>query len=212
MRTDELVTLLGTHPPAPRSVFLKHLGGTLLLTLLFAVLSVAFGLGIRPDFNVLLDDPERVFKYGFLTMLVVANGVAWWRAGQPGKSIEGPVMFVMLFSGWLFILCARSFFVKDMPVLQAEVMNDGALWCVGVTLALAAVVSIVLMRIGKAMAPVDTKAYGYLTALFAASIGAFAFSLHCQQDTPLYLATWYGMAIAGFAALAGPLLAKKMRW
>ncbi|MBU6235836.1 MAG: DUF1109 family protein [Alphaproteobacteria bacterium] len=212
MHTDELINMLGSNPPEARGAFLRTARTAVFAMVIGAILAVAVTMGLRHDLANMLDDPHRVFKYGFLSILLIANGLAWWRCGQPGRNIEGPVMFVMLFSGWLLIMCVRAFYVTDMHVLVLQVMDKSAIYCVGVTTLIAAVVSVVLLHFGRGMAPPAGNTYGYVTALFAASIGAFAYGLHCPHDTPLYLATWYGMAITGFAAIAGPFLAKKLSW
>lgn len=213
MHTDDLVTLLGNNAPASRGDYLRSVRVALAATLIAAVVAVAFTLGLRSDFfGGLFDDPNRVFKYGFMAALVAANGLAWWRHGQPGRSIEGPIMFVLLFAGWLLILCVRSFYVTDFEVLKAAVISKTAFSCIGVTVSLAVAATVVLAKIGRAMAPEDVKSHAYLSALFAGSIGAFAYSLRCPNDQPLYIATWYGLAIAGYAFVAAPVLARKFSW
>jgi len=61
-------------------------------------------------------------------------------------------------------------------------------------------------------APSSPSATGACAGCLAASIGAFLYGLHCVDDSPLFLATWYTLAVLpviGLGALAGPHL---LRW
>lgn len=212
MRTDELIALLATQTPPPRGVYLRRVALTLLALVAVAVAVVAATLGLRADLVDLFANGNRAFKYAFTTTLLLASGLAWWRDGKGARGGTGPLMFVLLVCGWLLILSVKSAFLTDPAVLKATLFNRTAFYCVGVTSALALGASLILARLGRAMMPQDARTHGYLGALFAISIGLFAYALHCPADEPLYIATWYGLAVTAFTAAAGPVLARRAVW
>jgi hypothetical protein len=67
----------------------------------------------------------------------------------------------------------------------------------------------VLMRRG---APTQPGRTALAAGLAAAGLGAFVFAFHCSHDDPLYVAVWYGGAVAGIAGLARLVLPRLTRW
>jgi hypothetical protein len=213
MHTDELLSLLGSQAPESRGAYLRTVRLSLAGTLMAAILAIAFTLDLRGDLiSGFFNNPDRVFKYGFAFVMMVASGLAWWRHGQPGRSITGPLMFVALFCGWLLISCVRSFYMQDFDVLRMQVMDPTGRLCSMVIFGLGIPILFVLMRLNRAMAPVDARVHGYLTALFSSSIAMFAFSLHCAHDHPLYIAIWYGGAVVLAVAIEGRVAMRKAMW
>ena len=53
---------------------------------------------------------------------------------------------------------------------------------------------------------------GALAGLLAGGVGAARYAIHCTEDSPLFYATWYGIAIllaTGIGAVAGR---RVLRW
>lgn len=212
MHTDELIALLSNNTQQPRQSYLRQVRLALFLTLLAAIVVVDFTVHLRGDLGNIFNDFMMFNKYGFTFGMLVASGIAWWRSGQPNRSIQGPLMFIALFLGWQFIMCVQSFFVRDFAVLQAAVMNIDGKLCSMIVLGLSIPITYVLVRLNRALAPLDFKTHGYVTALFASSIAMFAFSLHCSHDEPLYMAVWYVGAVVLSVLVYGRVAARKAVW
>ena len=68
---------------------------------------------------------------------------------------------------------------------------------------------IVAMRHG---APARPGLSGAVAGLLAGAVAATFYAAHCVDDSPLFIAIWYGLAIAGLSA-AGAVAAKVwVRW
>ncbi|NBX66502.1 MAG: DUF1109 domain-containing protein [Proteobacteria bacterium] len=213
MHTDELLTLLSSQAPEARGDYLRTVRVVLATTLMVSILVIAVTIGLRTDLvSGFFSDPNRVFKYGFAAVMMVASGLAWWRSGQPGRSTTGPLMFVALFCGWLLILCVSSFYTHDFEVLRTQIMDPKGKLCSMIIFGLGVPILFVLMRLNRALAPVDVRMHGYLTALFSSSIAMFAFSLHCAHDHPLYIALWYAGTVVLAVAVEGRIAMRKARW
>lgn len=213
MHTDELLALLASQAPEDRGAYLRRVRFALTATLIAAILFIAATIGLRDDLIVaFFSDPNRVFKYGFSFVVMVASGLAWWRSGQPGRSTKGPLMFVALFCGWLLVACVSSIYGQNFDALRTQVMDPTGKLCSITIFGLGIPILYVLMRLNRAMAPVDTRAHGYLTALFSSSIAMFAFSLHCSHDHPLYIAIWYVGAVVLAVAVKGRVAMRRARW
>ncbi len=66
-----------------------------------------------------------------------------------------------------------------------------------------------LMRRGASVQPARTA---LAAGLAAAAFGAFVFAFHCPHNDALYVAVWYGGAVAGIAVLARLILPRLARW
>jgi hypothetical protein len=61
-------------------------------------------------------------------------------------------------------------------------------------------------------APASPAVTGALTGVSAGAIGAVVYMLRCNDDTPLFLATWYCLAI-GLVTVVGYLVGTRLyRW
>jgi hypothetical protein len=61
-------------------------------------------------------------------------------------------------------------------------------------------------------APADGHLAGAMAGLAAGSIGALFYATNCTDDSPLFVATWYSIAI-GIVVLIGTLIGHKvLRW
>ena len=61
-------------------------------------------------------------------------------------------------------------------------------------------------------APERPALAGAAAGLFAGAIGAAIYATHCPDDSPLFVAVWYPIAIAFMTALGAMLGARLLRW
>jgi hypothetical protein len=214
MNTNELITILSKNAPAPRRVYLRHMALSLLAALLCAIILIAYTIGLRPDLFELFSNHKQTFKYALTSVFLICSGFAWWRHGQAGRSIIYPLALITLFYILLITMAVISLIEINMDATKIKtlVFDATAFGCVGVTTALAAGISFVLLRLSQTQAPLNTRKHGYLSAFFAISMGIFAYTLHCPFDEPLYMVTWYTISLITFTLIAGPLLAHKQAW
>jgi hypothetical protein len=65
------------------------------------------------------------------------------------------------------------------------------------------------LRQGAPMSPAVT---GAAAGLLAGAVGGYGFSMHCMDDSPLFVAIWYTLAI-GLMALTGLMVGRYwLRW
>jgi hypothetical protein len=53
---------------------------------------------------------------------------------------------------------------------------------------------------------------GSVAGLLAGGIAAAVYAAHCDNDSPLFVATWYTLAIAGLALLGAIGASRFARW
>jgi hypothetical protein len=61
-------------------------------------------------------------------------------------------------------------------------------------------------------APTRPRLAGAVAGLLAGGIAATFYAAHCTDDSPLFVATWYSIAIAGLVALGAICGRRVARW
>jgi hypothetical protein len=206
MRTDDLIGRLATDNArrgiAPDRALLVALGlGTLVVAVLFWVL-----IGPRPDIATALTTWRFDYKF-VVTLAVAVSGFAVLRAaiypdGRPNSwlLLAGPVLLAIAVAVELWLLPSAGWAMAS--------TGKNALKCLtivpglGITpLALA----IIAIRQG---APVRPALAGFAAGLLAGGLAATFYAANCTDDSPLFVATWYPIAILSLGlvgAIAGKL-------
>ncbi len=61
-------------------------------------------------------------------------------------------------------------------------------------------------------APMRPGLAGMVAGLLAGGLGAALYAAHCPDDSPLFVATWYSLAIAIVMVIGGAVGHRILRW
>ncbi len=61
-------------------------------------------------------------------------------------------------------------------------------------------------------APTRPALAGSVAGLLAGGIAASVYAAHCDNDLPLFVATWYTLAVAGLAVVGATAASRFARW
>ncbi|MFN7027518.1 MAG: NrsF family protein [Pseudorhizobium sp.] len=208
MKTDELINML-----AQDSVVRFRLSHALGLAFVAAVL-LAAGLffatmGFRADIDTALNSLRFVFKLVLTMVLFVAAGNLMARIARPGARIlPWPVALLPV-----PVLVAGSVLAELAAVPSGEwiarMIGHNAYECLSLIplLSVGPLAAFILaLRQG---APENPGLAGAAAGLAAGGIAALFYAANCTDDSPLFVALWYTLAI-GIVAGAGYLAGR--RW
>ena len=212
MKTDDLISALAADetPPAPtprRMLWLAVAGGALAAGIAFFVL-----LGPRPDFMQAIETVRFAFKFVVSLALAASAFVALRRAMRPEMGAQ-PLHAVLLVAPALLI-AALVLEILAVPTAHwaARWIGYNWLYCMSfipiLSLAPLALLFFALHR-GASTTPVRT---GAIAGLLAGGIGAVFYAAHCTDDSPLFVATWYTIAIGFMTGLGALCGARLLRW
>ena len=212
MRTDDLVrTLVADHAtreaPLGRALAIALVPGLALATALFVLM-----LGPRDDFATVASDPRFVFKFVVTLTLAASAAALVLRLACPGVETRfsklalaaGPALLALGVlvelalvpsSAWTTKLIGRNAIVclTYIPLLSAPLL----------------VAALIALRHGAPMRPGFA---GAVAGLLAGGLGATLYASHCIDDSPLFVATWYTLAIAGVTLIGSLAGARWLRW
>lgn len=212
MKTGELIRALAadsmTRPVPLRRVFAAALipGVAIAFCLFLAVL------GPRPYLLALLGEPRVLFKLCLPALLALLSGPLVLRLVKPGAAVR----FVLVILTIVPLLMAAASFAELFAVPSAywgeKLMGYNAIGCFLSILMLAMAPLAALLLALRQGAPEHPVYAGAAAGVLAGAIGAAIFAPHCPNDSPLFVAAWYSLAIGVVTALGAVAGARLLRW
>jgi hypothetical protein len=212
MKTDDLIHALAADHAARGASLGLRIGGAAFLG--FAVAAVLFAaiLGPRPDFASALGEPRFVFKFVVTLLLAASSFGLGLQLVRPGGSTKP----------WALALAAVALLLGLAVVIELSTLPPGSwrdqligsnsLLCLASVPLLALPVLLTTLAILRRGAPVRPAVTGAVAGLFAAGLGAALYAAHCIDDSPLFVAAWYSLAIAIVAAVGALAGWRALRW
>ena len=210
MKTDQLVDALvadgGAASPIARLLLLALAAGVALSLVVFFLT-----LGIRPDIGPALETWRFDLKIvTALLGLVLAFGVCrdCARPDMPPHPLRRMLPLLAL----IVLAVAVELVLVPEAAWRQRLIGSNSLICLPMvpilSLAPLAVVLWMLRRAAPASPVLAGAAAGFMAALSGATLYAF----HCFDDSPLFVATWYSLAVLGMTAVGAWLGPKLLRW
>ncbi len=211
MKTEELIRVLawdGAHPVQPihRSLLWALVLGAALSATLFAIV-----LHPRPDIGAVILTPRFLFKLVAMLALAVTSGALLAEAARPLPRFRGKsallVAPVLLLAGVVVEL-----FITDTQTWRAHLVGRNAAHCLSLIPLFALAPAACLFFILKRGAPARPALTGAVAGLVSAGVGAMLYALSCPDDSPLFVATWYSIAIAIVTLVSSYAGSRALRW
>jgi hypothetical protein len=212
VKTGDLIRALAAdsevHPMPPgRALALALIPGVAIaLGLLLAIL------GLRPHLLTLVGEPRLLFKLCLTFLLVALSGPLVLRLVRPGAGVRRAALMLAIAPA----LLAAAILAELLAVPAAEwgqrLVGTNAMFCLKTIPFLAATPLVAVLLALRQGAPEHPALAGAAAGLFAGAIGAAFYATHCPDDSPLFVAAWYTLAITfvvGTGAAAGRRL---LRW
>lgn len=212
MKTDELIEALVADLPrrvwAPgRVLLLATLASVVAATLIFIAT-----IGVRPDLSAALTSPRFLFKFA-VTVTVAASAFALVRRSfYPDTSSHLP--FPLLLTGPALLALGVGAELWSLDPAGWGMAATGKNWflCLTVIPALGLIPLGLLIAALRQGAPSQPGLAGLCAGVLAGGIAATLYAANCTDDSPLFVATWYPIAIGTLALLGGALGHWFARW
>lgn len=211
MKTEELIRVLaadGSRPVVPvtrtlwRALCLGVLASTALLLLL---------LHPRADIPRAIFTLRFDFKLIFALLVIIAAMLLLRETARPFTPerwrwplVSGPLL---LLTGVVVELCTQ-------PATAWGVLLVGhnAVHCLSLIPMLSLPLAICLLVAMRRAAPMKPIVAGAAAGLVAGGVGSMLYALTCPDDSPLFVATWYSIAITIVTSGAGWVGKRLLRW
>ena len=212
MDTDQLIRTLA----ADNSHHARPVGFVLALALLAAapvsLLMFVTELGVRPDVMSAMHNPFFNLKFAITLALASAAITVALHLSRPEASLRGWLWLLMIPVGLLVAgISGEMMMPQRLPMMVRLVGNNSKVCMTAVPLmALPLLVAALIgLRHGAPTRPAIT---GAMAGLLSAGLAATLYASHCEDDSPLFVATWYTIATAMVTAVGALLGSRVLRF
>lgn len=211
MRTDDLIRLLKEDAPVR-----SRLGTALKLAVLtgfgVSALLLLSTLGLRPDLVTKIETMRVAFKIVETLCLALISLRLVFLVGRPGVSLKGALLSLLLPLCMLVAAVAAELSVLPRQDWLPSLIGTYPQFCMFFVPLFSTVPFVALMIALKQSAPENPTVAGAVAGLAAGGIGAAIYAWHCPDDSPLFLATWYILAIALVSLIGSAIGSRLLRW
>ncbi|NEI05339.1 DUF1109 family protein [Rhizobium leguminosarum] len=201
MKTDDLIDLLAEDAPV-RLRLSRALGAALAISVPLSAAILVATIGIRPDLGEALQTARVIFKIAVTLMLAVTASRLVFNVGKPGVALW-PYLTALLIPLCLLVLgVVAELFVLPSSLWEESMVGHYANYCLFFIPLLSLAPFVVLLWALRGGAPEKPGFAGAAAGLAAGGLGAAIYAWHCPDDSPLFVACWYIIAIA-FVTLCG---------
>jgi hypothetical protein len=213
MKTDDLIKALvadnpTVEPPVSRTLMLTMLAGATVAAILFAVM-----MGPRSDFAwSIVNSPRFIFKFVLTLGLAVPAYFIVQRMARPDATAGRTIWLLALVPLLLAVGVLVEMYVLPADHWPVYMIGTNSKFCVSfIPLFSLAPLAGALLALRRG-APANPTAAGAFAGLLAAGIGATLYGSHCIDDSPLFIAVWYTIAVATVTGLGAFLGSRVLRW
>jgi hypothetical protein len=212
MKTDDLIRAIAEDatpagPRPQRRLALALAGAVAAAAILFWIL-----LGPRANALVSLAEPRFVLKF-FVTIGLAAAAIGLvLRMIRPGAAPGAWRSAIMLAPGLLLIGISGELLALPADAWMTALIGVNSRVCLTyIPLMGLAPLGLILLAL-RSGAPTRPALAGAVAGLIAGGISAAFYASHCPDDSPLFVAVWYTLAIAMLAGLGALLGRRLLRW
>jgi hypothetical protein len=212
MKTDDLIRALAQDVPTRPPSLAWRLAAALVAGGAAAAALFALILGVRPDVASALHTWRYVFKVVVALTLSVCALRACLRLAHPDRVFRDVLVVLAVAPGLLLLGTGYELATVPSAEWYTRAVGTNSLVCLTAipTLSIASLVAtLAALRAG---APRSPTASGAAAGLLAGGLAAALYATHCPDDSPLFIAIWYPLAVA-LVVLTGAVLGHRvLRW
>jgi len=211
MDTDRLIQTLADDGEMPRPVG-TQLAMALLVALPVAAAMLLVTLGLRPDFMSALRNPFFDTKFLVTLALAIPAIVISVHLSRPEAAL-GRWIWLLLLSPIILVVAAivEMTMPQRAPMMVRVIGKNSSLCSAAISLLSLPILagSLLALRHGATSRPAFV---GALAGVMSAALGATLYAAHCTDDSPLFVAAWYTIAVLVMAALGAAIGNKVLRY
>jgi hypothetical protein len=212
METEQLIrTLAADNPHRARPVGLI-LAFALLAAAPLSVAIFMMALGVRPDVMTAMHNPFFDLKFVITLALAVSAILVSLHLSRPEASLKG--------WGWLLLIPvgiiaagigSEMMMPQRLPMMTRLIGSNSRICMTAIPLMSLPLLAGALIGLRHG-APARPALAGAIAGLISAGLAATLYAVHCTDDSPLFVATWYPIATAMVTAVGALIGARVLRF
>jgi hypothetical protein len=210
METNELIRTLAADARRPALSLALLWWGAMGLAIILAALVFSALLGPRPDIAAAAQTPRFLAKF-VITVALAASALGVARALlRPEESWRK--LSLGSAPALVFLAVVVELLVAPAETWADRLVGTNGLACLMFIPLLGLSPLAILLLALRQGAPTRPGVAGAAAGLLAGGIAATFYAAHCTDDSPLFVATWYTLAIGALALLGAAVGQRFLRW
>ena len=212
MDTNELISVLAadTRPPSATLSSVWWAAAGIAIALAAAVFFAM--LGPRADIATAAETPHFLFKFVFAITLAVSAFGCVRALSRPGETWRRAIPYLAIAPALIAMAVVGELITLPSDTWSATLVGTNSVVCLTyIPLIGIGPLAIFLLALRHG-APARPALAGAVAGLLAGAIAATLYAAQCTDDSPLFVATWYTIAIAGLAILGAAGASRFARW
>lgn len=210
MKTDELIAALAADAQPLRRSPERTVIGALAAGVAVALLAFLLALGARHDIAQALLSWRFVLKLVIVAMAALLITRECVRLMRPlARASIWPILAVVAL---IAAALAVELLISPSSTWSEKLVGKNAVICLTSIPLLSFAPLASLMIALRSGAPTSPAWTGAVAGLASAALGATLYALHCTDDSPLFVATWYVAAATIMTGIGAILGGRLLRW
>jgi len=212
MDTSELIRTLTADTRRPATPLTTVWWGAAGLAITFAAVVFFVMLGPRPDIATAAETLRFLFKF-LVTITLAASAFLCIRVlSRPGETWRKAIACLAVAPVFIVMAVVLELLALPSDTWSATIIGKNSMVCLTYISLIGLGPLAIFLRTLRYSAPTRPALAGAVAGLLAGGIAATFYAAQCTDDSPLFVATWYTIAIAVLAIL-GALGARQFaRW
>ena len=209
MKTDDLIRTLAADNDTHERPVSDMLVVALLLAAPVTVAMFLAGLGVRKDVMTAMGNPFFDLKFAVTIALAGAAIAISLHLSRPEASLGRWAWLLAIPAGLLGIGMMGDMMMPQRASWSERLIGSNSRICLtAIPLLSLPLLAAALLALRRG-APSRPAVAGAFAGLLSAGLAATLYASHCTDDSPLFVATWYSIAIA-FVAAVGALAGSRI--
>ncbi|MBV9977198.1 MAG: DUF1109 domain-containing protein [Hyphomicrobiales bacterium] len=212
MRTEELINALVTDEPSTRKRFDLVLAFAVALGALVAGSLFFLAIGFRPDIDEAVKSAPFLFKFVITLSLATSAIGLCSRLARPGVPTKEWGYALAIPAILLALAVFAELMLTPSSSWKPSLIGSNSRFCLTLIPLLAVGPLACLLLALRQGAPTRPGLSGAVAGLAASGIAATFYAANCTDDAPLFVATWYPLAIAMMVVVGYAIGSISLRW
>ncbi|MGV8937370.1 MAG: NrsF family protein [Allorhizobium sp.] len=213
MQTSDLINALKADAPKRPPLPLGRIWwAAIVAATIFAAIAFFVLLGPRPDVSAAAHTVRFLFKFAVTLSLAVTAFCLLRTLSRPGSDAKAIAPWLILTPVLVGAAVLTELFVVPADQLLTVWRGSNAVLCMTFIPVIGLAPLGVFLAALSYGAPTRPTFAGAVAGLLAGGLAATFYAAHCPDDSPLFVATWYSIAIVGLAGLGAILGRRIARW
>ena len=212
MDTSELIRTLAADSRRPATPVSTAWWAAACIAIVLAAAGFFAMLGPRPDIATAAETYHFLFKF-LVTITLAASAFGCARAlSRPGETWRKTIPYLAVAPALVVMAVVVELFTLPSDTWSATLVGANSIACLTYISLIGIGPLAIFLRTLQYNAPTRPALAGAVAGLIAGGIAATFYAAQCTDDSPLFVATWYTIAIAGLAILGAVGASRFARW